>query len=231
MEPGLPGEGQPTQAERAAALLWDAIIRGDLPPGVRLGIRNLSERYEIGPTPLREALASLSGRGVVVAVGQRGFRVAPASEADLEDLMTVRTLVETEALRRAIQQGGDEWEARIVSSLHLLQRFSSDPPANLSERMNAFERLNKGFHAALVSACGSKRLLALIDDLHDQTRRYRSLMLRSRDISRDAYQEHVFLAERVLARDAEAACAELADHNRIAVELIYGGRVRAPGGT
>ena len=44
-----------------------------------------------------------------------------------------------------------------------------------------FDRLHKGFHTALLAACGSKRLLAAHSDLYDQAYRYRRVMMRSFD--------------------------------------------------
>src|SRR3546814_17788514 len=77
-----------------------------------------SDLLKIGFTPLREALMRLSSEGLVLAEEQRGFRVAPATLADLEDIMTSRAEIEALALQRAIRLGGDDWEARIVAAFH-----------------------------------------------------------------------------------------------------------------
>src|SRR3546814_3441001 len=81
-----------THTEAAARLLSDAILSGDIAPGTRLNIRALSEGTGLGPTPIREALANLAGRGLVTFAGQRGFRVVPRSEehtSELKSLMRI----------------------------------------------------------------------------------------------------------------------------------------------
>src|SRR5258708_25861656 len=88
-----------TLSERAAILGERDIIAGLLAPGARLGIVDLVQRYEIGATPLREGLSRLVSRGLIVGIGQRGFRVADVSREDLLDITRMRTVVEIEALR------------------------------------------------------------------------------------------------------------------------------------
>jgi DNA-binding GntR family transcriptional regulator len=66
----------PTLSERAPTLMEQDILAGHLAPGSRLGIVDLVQRYEIGATPLREGLSRLMSRGLIVGIGQRGFRVA-----------------------------------------------------------------------------------------------------------------------------------------------------------
>jgi GntR family transcriptional regulator, carbon starvation induced regulator len=59
----------------------------------------------------------------VVAEGQRGFRVAPISEADFDDVLTLRNKLEDEALRVSIALGDDAWEAAIVAALHRIRKL------------------------------------------------------------------------------------------------------------
>src|SRR6202795_1075665 len=90
--------GSDTLSERAANLVERDIIAGVLAPGARLGIIDLVRRYDIGATPLREGLSRLISRGLIVGIGQRGFRVADVSREDLEDITRMRTGVEARAL-------------------------------------------------------------------------------------------------------------------------------------
>jgi DNA-binding GntR family transcriptional regulator len=212
-----------TLSERAAAVLEHDILAGVWQPGDRLGIQALSERYEIGATPLREGLSRLVSRGLVSAVGQRGFRVASVSEADLADITQVRILVETEALRRSMRDGLDEWEAGILSSLHRLVRSVERDPETMREGSPEFDHLHKAFHRALLEACGSDRLLRLHDDLYYQAYRYRRTMMSRIDHHQGFIQQHRLLAEIVLSRDADRAEAELSAHLHQTLEIVYHG--------
>src|SRR5882757_3460661 len=120
--PSQPVNEAATLSERAASLVEHDIIAGLLAPGARLGIVDLVQRYEIGATPLREGLSRLISRGLIVGIGQRGFRVADISRDDLLDITQIRTVIENEALRLAIAQGDDAWEAGILGALHQMNR-------------------------------------------------------------------------------------------------------------
>lgn len=213
--------GTDTLSERAAILVERDIISGHLAPGARLGIVDLVERYEIGATPLREGLSRLVSRGLIVGIGQRGFRVADVSREDLVDITRMRTVVEVEALRLAISQGDDAWEAGIVSALHQMRRHIERTGSSFREGAPQFDRLHKTFHTALLAACGSKRLLVAHSDLYDQAYRYRRVMMRFFDSGKKFVAAHDGLAERVLARDVEGAKTMLASHLHSTLDFVY----------
>jgi DNA-binding GntR family transcriptional regulator len=201
-----------TLSERAASLIERDILSGAWEPGAKLAIPVLAARYGIGATPLREGLSRLVSRGLIVALGQRGFRVASVSRDDLVDITGVRVLIESDALRRSMANGGDEWEAGIVSERS---------PETIREGAAAFDELHKAFHRALLAACGSERLLALHDDLYLQAYRYRRVMMRQVTDAAWFMVEHQDLAEVVLARRADEAVQKLADHLNSTLAVVY----------
>jgi GntR family transcriptional regulator, carbon starvation induced regulator len=211
--------GADTLSERAAGILERDILDGKLRPGSRLAIADLAQQYDIGATPLREGLLRLVSRGLIVAIGQRGFRVAGVSREDLLDITRMRVVVEVEALRLAMANGGDAWEANILSALHQLRRFVERMEGGLHEEPEDLDRLHKGFHTALLEACGSPRLLAAHADLHDQAYRYRRLMMRGFEGQR-FLEVHQQLAEHVIARDPGAR-EMLADHLESTLSYVY----------
>jgi DNA-binding GntR family transcriptional regulator len=213
--------GSDTLSERAAALIERDIIAGDLTPGARLGISDLVQRYDIGATPLREGLSRLTSRGLIVGIGQRGFRVADVSRDDLLDITRMRTVVEIEALRLAITKGDDAWEAGIISTLHQMRRYIQRTGNDFREGAPDFDRLHKGFHTALLAACESKRLLSAHSDLYDQAYRYRRVMMRSFDSGKKFVAAHQNLADKVLVRDIEGAQAVLASHLHSTLDFVY----------
>jgi len=210
-----------TLSERAASLLEHDIIAGVLAPGARLGIVDLVQRYEIGATPLREGLSRLVSRGLIVGIGQRGFRVATISRDDLLDITRMRTVIEIEALRLAIKFGDDAWEAGILGALHQMRRHIARTGDEFREGAADFDRLHKGFHTALLAGCGSKRLLAAHSDLYDQAYRYRRVMMRSFDSGKKFVRAHQLLADRVIGRDVQGAQAMLEAHLRSTLDIVY----------
>src|SRR3981189_1968745 len=93
---GLEPTADSSLASDIARRLEEEILRGRVRPGARLDERELSERYNVSRTPVREALQRLSASGLAVARGLKGLQVAQMSVADLLDALSV--VAELEAL-------------------------------------------------------------------------------------------------------------------------------------
>jgi DNA-binding GntR family transcriptional regulator len=216
-----PGESAETQSQLAAHRVEAEIVSGALTPGARLGITEMATRFGVGATPLREALSRLVARGLVDAIGQRGFRVKGISRDDLADIVAVRTLIEREALRLSMERGDADWEASIVAALHRLRRFVTANAEGFREGDAEFDALHKSFHVALVAACGSPRMLAALSDLYDQAYRYRRLMMAEFRESGEFIAAHDQLAELAIARRRDEAEQAIGFHIAATLRHVY----------
>lgn len=209
-----------TLTEKIARRLRDDILRGRWKPGAKLRVDELGAVYEVGGSPVREALSRLTSLGLVSAEGQRGFRVAAVSVDDLLDLTRARIWIEGLALRSAIARGDRAWEASILAASHMLgskqPKLAEDPIAGHDQ---AWEKHHRAFHAALVSACASQRILSYREVLYDLSDRYRQLSVANGMPNRDAKAEHDAIMEAVLARDANLAIKLIADHFLLTTQI------------
>jgi DNA-binding GntR family transcriptional regulator len=212
-----------TLAEKAYDALRRDIVTGQLKPGQPLRMAQLSQRYEMGFSPLREALNRLQAERLVTSVALKGFSVAPLSMQEMWDATDTRILIEARALRLSIEQGGDAWEAAIVGSLHALTLQAARGTGTEAEA-RLLETRHHAFHQALLSACGSGWLMEFFERLYLESERYRHPMLAPRpgEPARDVQAEHEALAKATLARDADLASALLADHYRRTAQRLEG---------
>lgn len=207
-----PASEPKTLVEAAYNQLRRDIIEGVHPPGEKLRVEHLKDQYEVGAGTLREALLLLVTDALVVAQGQRGFRVAPISIADFEDITRTRVLLETEALRQSIALGDEAWEADLVAAFHRLSRAEqklADHDANATEE---WEKRNRAFHEALIAACPSRWIRHFQHILYQQSERYRRISLFRQPIARDIHAEHQSIFDATLARDATRATSILTEH-------------------
>ena len=127
--------------------------------------------------------------------------------------MQTREVLELAALKSGIKVGGGDWEAGILAALHRLNRLDSGRGARaFADFPTEYDDLHKEFHAALIAACGSPRMIRLHDMLYEQTFRYRSLVM-SKDarISKLA-DEHGEIARLVIERKVRPACDAVRAH-------------------
>jgi GntR family carbon starvation induced transcriptional regulator len=192
-----------TISSRVLTELRQAILRGALQPGERINLDGLRDQFQSSISPLREALARLTGDGLVVFQDQRGFRVAPVSREEYLDLADLRAELEMKALRASIGSGGMEWESGVVRALHRLLRS----PA--TDWIVAHD----DFHRALISGAGRPLLQQAWARLADQDQRYRALT-GTPDGTTWGGAEHEAIATAATRRDEAVACELLAAHLR-----------------
>lgn len=202
-----------TIAESVFLRLREDILQCRLRPGDRLRLDALRARYDVGMSPLREALSRLTSMGLVTAVGQRGFAVAAISVEDLLGVTKSRVWIETLALRFAMATGDRNWEAEILAAEH---RLSGCPVYTVEAGMpmfnEAWQTPHRAFHAALVSVATSPHILRFREHLYDLSDRYRRLSGQVANSTRDIVSEHKALAEATLARDAGQAVELMTEH-------------------
>lgn len=186
------------------------ILNGRLSPGLKLHLDDLKQSLGVSLSPLREGLSRLAAEGLVTGEDQRGFSVAPVSRRDFIEIIDLRTMLETKALRASIEQGDDEWEARVVSTHHLLSKL--EERRWKQSHFDEWEDKHRSFHDALIRASNSPLLLSFSQTLVDMNHRYRRIYNLKNPPNRDVAQEHRALAEAALSRDADRACALLRDH-------------------
>lgn len=200
-----------TDSSTAMGYLTRDILTGALPPRCRLKLRELSDRYEIGPTPLREALSRLAARGLVVQEGQRGFHVPPVTREHLLDITHTRQVIEGEAFRLAMVEGGRDWEDEVSASIGILRRAMERQEAT-EAWLDDYEGRHHRFHRALIAACPHATLRGYCDQLYEHKTRYRRFLRSLGSRSDGMLQAHERLADLALARSLEAGIAALREH-------------------
>ena len=197
-------------ADRAYERIRADIVFGRLAPRARLRLDHLAGTYGASVSTLREILSRLSSEGLVIAEGQRGFRVAPVSPAGFEDVAAMRLLLEIYALPLSFTAGDLEWESRVVAAHHKLAFMERRMLTGDQKGMELWKRYDREFHQTLIEACGSQTLLDLYGGVFDQYLRYQMVAVVFR--GEIAAAEHRALLDCALTRNANRACRVLTQH-------------------
>ena len=178
-----------------------AILTGELRPGEGLVEADLAGMLGVSKTPVREALKTLAGAGLVTMNPYKGAAVRAVDDDLVRSVYDLRLLLEPEAVRRAVAHGGQADAAR-----HALQR--SDQAADRAERSLA----NRDFHRALYLGCGNAMLVSVLDDLRDQTALVSVAAWQHAPTWRGEAAEHEAILRAATAGDANAAARLLTSH-------------------
>ena len=112
-------------ATQVLGQLKQDILTGYFKPGAKLKMARLKERYQVGVSPLREALSQLLVEQLVIVENQRGFTVHPISAEEMKDIYHTRAQIEGLCVSQAVELGDDAWEAGILAAAHQLKKSAA----------------------------------------------------------------------------------------------------------
>jgi len=211
--------GQPTLTSSVYEQLRADLLAGIFKPGERLGADALRQRFATGASPIREALNRLLAEGFVAQEEQKGFRVAPVSEAELRELVQTRCWIDGAAIAEAISRNDSEWEEALVLALHRLSRLKRVPDDGDARNVE-WEKLHRAFHRALVAGCGSRWMVRISEQLFDAAERYR--LLAANDVpERNEFDEHRAIVDACLQHRVQDIHALLRQHYERTFDAIF----------
>jgi DNA-binding GntR family transcriptional regulator len=155
---GLLSAAVPSRTVVVLENLKRAILTGELTPGQPLVETDLAGQLGVSKTPVREALKTLAGAGLVTMSPYKGAVVRSVTAQEAWHMYDLRLLLEPEALGRSIAARHDWTVARLA-----LDRAAT--ATDQAERSLA----NRDFHRELYGGCGNPMLIRILDDLRDQT--------------------------------------------------------------
>lgn len=206
-----------TAASAVFDMLRHDLINGRFRAGEKLTISALKETYEVGLTPLREALNRLAAHDLLIQENRRGFRVPTLTREELDDIAEMRRRLEGMALEMALRHGDAKWESELLAAAHRLKRADREPTA-----VDQWEQLHSEFHRTLVKPCRSVWLTRFIEQLHDQFDRYRRMAPPVPTIRRRLDIQHEEMVDAALKREVKTALSLLEEHIALSYEVAQG---------
>jgi DNA-binding GntR family transcriptional regulator len=187
--------------------LRDQIIRGEIPEGAQLRQDAIATQYQVSRIPVREALRQLDAEGLIAIVPNRGAIVPALSPDDVEELFSIRALLEPEVLKLSIPH---MTEQDFTEAAAILRKYVSE--LRRADHVSAWGRLNWQFHSTLYSRAVLPRFMAVIRNVNNSGERYTRLQLYLTHGIKRANEEHHKILELCRNRDVPAACTLLRDH-------------------
>jgi DNA-binding GntR family transcriptional regulator len=195
--------------------LRDQIIRGEIPEGAQLRQEAIATQYQVSRVPVREALRQLDAEGLISIVPNRGAIVPALSPADVEELFSIRALLEPEVLKVSIphltEDDFSEADAVLRKYVNELRR---------DDHVSAWGRLNWQFHSILYSRANQPRFMGIIRNVNNNGERYTRLQLYLTHGMKRANEEHHQILEFCRQRDVAQACQLLRQHIQYAGESL-----------
>ncbi len=171
---------------------------------LRLDERDLSARFGISRTPLREALAQLDQEGLVRVVARRGIFIVRKTKAEILDMITVWAALESMAARLAAEHTPPESLAEL--------RQLTDPYDDVGRRMGEYSDANIRFHQAILRASGNTLIGDIADGLFLHVRAIRNRTIFEKDRAQRSIVDHRQIVMAIAERDGDLAERLVREH-------------------
>ena len=211
----MPSVAVPSRTEAVLDAVKHAILTGRLAPGRPLIENELAAQLGVSKTPVREALKTLAGAGLVTMSPYKGASVRLVDDALAHSVYDIRVLLEPEAVRRSAGRGTPRRGAWTDAATALDQ---ADAATDRAGRQQA----NREFHRSLYAGCGNDLMVGILDGLRDQTALVSTEVWRRNAGWEQEAAEHRAILEAVTAGRADLAASLLEGHIRAFVERNFG---------
>jgi DNA-binding GntR family transcriptional regulator len=198
------------------SLLAD-VFQGRLHAGEHLVTQELAERFGVSHTPIREALITLAGIGIIDLPPNRGAIVRRVTPHEVHEVCQVRRVLECEAARSAC---GRIDLAGLHSLADRLRRMTVAKPRSGSRFIEEARAVDSRLHDLIADSCGNVFLAQEIARLKTLFRAFRDVAWEADAARNDFHRlteeahEHLAIVEALLAGDAKTASRAMAHHIR-----------------
>jgi DNA-binding GntR family transcriptional regulator len=202
------GEGLSLKA-RAYEALKTAILNMNIyadEAELRLDERDLSQRFGVSRTPLREALAQLDQEGLVRIVARRGIFIVRKTKGEILDMITVWAALESMAARLATMHATDEELSQLRT---LVDKFSQD---EVARKMGEYSDANIKFHQAIIGLGKCPLIAEITNGLFFHMRAIRQRTIFEQDRAKRSIVDHTEIVAALEARDTERAERLVREH-------------------
>lgn len=191
--------------ERVFEQLRDAIRGGELAPGSLHSVVELSNQLGVSRTPVREALLQLASNGMVRFERSRGVRILQLSTKDIEEIYTLRLLLEAPAAYLAATHMSDEQKETFTAA------FDGMRAACEAGNEKLFQKHDFTFHETILRAADNSRVVDAVAKVRSQMHSLGLSTTKTRTLEDIlAVHERIYVA--VLDADAAGAARAAQDH-------------------
>jgi DNA-binding GntR family transcriptional regulator len=198
-----------TATERIRLELADAIVRGEIGPGVILDESSIARRFQVSRTPVREAIRQLEAIGFAEARPHRGAVVPHFTAEKLTEMFTVMAELEAVCAIYAAQRT-DESARQALRHAHQACCRAAD-----THDIHGYHICNLAFHEAIYAMSGNAYLADVTRGVRNRVEPFREAQFSDDGRLSASTQEHAKIMEAILRQDGETAASLMREHLKV----------------
>lgn len=197
---------RPSLRDTAYDSIRKLIVTCELRPGQPLTVTELAESLAIGRTPVIQAIDRLAVDGLVDVMPRKGIVVSPVSLDDFMEVIEMRMVNETAAVRWATERASRSEIAMMEANLSAIWQAARE--RNIEE----FISLDRDFHRLITQAASNRILGDVLSNLHDKALRFWFISLKAPDHNVRVCEQHAAVIEGIKSGKPETAEKAMREH-------------------
>lgn len=194
--------------------LRSVILAGFARPGAPINVDDVARRFTASRIPVREALKTLIGEGLVDHAPRAGYHVAQLTRTELAELYVVREALESAALAAAVSSATAQDDAEVAAAHEALSRAIEEHDAR------GHHVQSRRLHLALTGPCRMRRLLGMFESAWNITEPLQPMSHVSDEMTHELHDDHRLMVDAFHARDAGTLLAASSSHYRRLQEVV-----------
>ena len=204
---------------RVFSQLQNDILNGLYEPGDSLIETKLSDELGVSRTPVREALRQLELEGLVQSIPNKGVIVKGISNQDIQDIYTIRMLIEGLAARWATEKITPQELEELKEAVELEEFYT------IKNDNSHLLQFDTRFHDIIFRACKSKPLMHTLSTFHHYVQKARKISMSNPVRAMEVLEEHKAIMQAIIDKDANKAERLTTEHVRNASSSLLKQRV------
>jgi DNA-binding GntR family transcriptional regulator len=201
-------------ADEIATNLRELIISGELTPGTRIIEAEVASQLGVSRGPLREALRILETEGLLESIPGRGSFVIQTSKRDIQELYSLRCILEEEAMRLAIDNGTKDDFDRLQKTVESMLKAAEE------QRQREVSEFDYQFHSQIWEIADHILLRNVLESITIQVRMYLAVQTQLYEDLPDGVFDHQLILQALRNREKDTAVQLLKDHLELAAQVV-----------
>ena len=192
--------------ELIAQDLKEDITRGELKPGQRLKIEEITARYGVSNTPVREAFRYLASQGFLESMPRKKVIVKEVTLKEIENIYAIHTVLEGLAAKLAAKNCGEKELEKLEDVYRRMEKYLQE------DNIVKYIQADKEFHGSFIHFSGNEILVSMAENLSSRIARFRFMTLRFPRRAKESLNEHKKILDALKGHEPEVAEKEVKSH-------------------
>ncbi|GGF68983.1 GntR family transcriptional regulator [Paenibacillus albidus] len=192
-------------------VLKSQILQLELPPGTGISEKEISIKFNVSRTPVRESFVRLAQEGLLEVYPQRGTVVSLIDSVLVEEARFMREHLERAVIRLACA-------AFPANSLSSMKRNLAMQRVCIEEQdYKSMFQLDEEFHHMIFEGCSKKNTWDVVQQIKVHLNRSRMLRLAADYDWEYLYQQHLLLYEAIEQQDVQHGDSLMREHMELTI--------------